>query len=105
MKRIVLILAIALLPAATAWAVDPPAPAQSAFLKSFSTVVQAPPRHIEKHIGMVVINNGSTQIRAAYLPMLAPLSGSAIGVTERWPNPFELTNTPIAMSRKQWERK
>jgi hypothetical protein len=100
-----LIIAITLLPIAAAWALDPPQPARAAFLRSFSSVVQAPPRHIEKHIGMVAVNNGKTQIRVAYLPMLAPLSGSAIGVTERWPNPFELLNTPIAMSQRQWERK
>ena len=104
MKRVALILTIVLLPLSTAWAADPPDEGRAALVRSFSEVVQAPPRHIEKHIGMVAINNGSTQIRVAYLPMLAPLSGSAIGVTQKLPNPFELTNTPIAMSRKQWQR-
>src|SRR5215471_14543133 len=97
MKRIALILTLALLPVASAKAVQPqPDYSREALLRMVHEVTQPPPRHIEKHLGMVAINNGRTQIRVAYLPMLAPLSGSAIGVTEKWPNPFELTNTPIA---------
>ena len=103
MKRIALILTIALLPVASAKALQPDY-SREALLRTFSDVIQAPPRHIEKHIGMVAINNGKTQIRVAYLPMLRPLSGSAIGVTQTLPNPFELTNIPIAMSLKAWQR-
>ncbi|HEX2061262.1 MAG TPA: hypothetical protein VHK90_11015 [Thermoanaerobaculia bacterium] len=34
--------------------------------------------------------------------ILAPLSGSVIGVTQSWPDPFALTNTQIATSRRAW---
>lgn len=34
--------------------------------------------------------------------ILAPLSGSVIGVTQTWPDPFALTNTQIATSRRAW---
>lgn len=34
--------------------------------------------------------------------ILAPLSGSVMGVTQTWPDPFSLTNTQIATSRRAW---
>ncbi|HYH06407.1 MAG TPA: hypothetical protein VEK11_05025 [Thermoanaerobaculia bacterium] len=34
--------------------------------------------------------------------VLAPLSGSVMGVTQTWPDPFALTNTQIATSRRAW---
>ena len=104
MKRIALILMLGFLPVASARAVQPDY-SQDALLKWFHETVKAPSRHVENHIGDVVVTNGKTRIRVAYLPLLPPLSGSAIGVTQKLPNPFELTNTPIAMSRQQWERR
>lgn len=34
--------------------------------------------------------------RLAYLPILMPLSGSRMGVTNQWPDPFALAGTQIA---------
>jgi hypothetical protein len=51
--------------------------------------------------GAVSFNALGTSWRFNYLPMM-PLSGTMGGVTQEWPDPFSLTNTPIATSARSW---
>ena len=41
--------------------------------------------------------------RLIYLPIMQPLSGSVPGVTKEHPDPFELTQTPIASPKRSWQ--
>lgn len=54
--------------------------------------------------GVIEVNRGSTRLRLAYLPILAPLQGSYPRVTMEWPNPFALTGTSLPMTLAQWNR-
>jgi hypothetical protein len=44
---------------------------------------------------MVTIRNGSTRVRIAYLPLLAPLPYSYLRTTTEVPNALVLTGTQI----------
>ena len=50
---------------------------------------------------------GTVQFRALgqqwrFSPALLPLSGSIMRTTQEWPDPFSLTNTPIATPMRAW---
>jgi hypothetical protein len=51
----------------------------------------------------VNVNAFGTTFRVHGLPqLLMPLSGSVIGTTQEWPDPFALTGTQIATSQRAW---
>jgi hypothetical protein len=33
---------------------------------------------------------------------MAPLSGTRLGITNEWPDPFSLSGTPIATPKRAW---
>jgi hypothetical protein len=45
-----------------------------------------------RDVGMIDVNAGNTQLHFAYLPFLAPLTGSVPGTTRVWPTAFALLN-------------
>ncbi|HET7434791.1 MAG TPA: hypothetical protein VFN10_08770 [Thermoanaerobaculia bacterium] len=122
--RSALIFAIALLAAAAAIAQTPaatdPAPAttnattdqpvptpdysQSHIAQILRTNVEPPEQKssIEFHAGAVSFRALGTSWRIVYLPILMPLSGSRFGTSREWPDPFALTNTPIATTPRSW---
>lgn len=52
--------------------------------------------------GAVDVRAFGTSFHVNVPRILAPLSGSVIGVTQTWPDPFALTNTVIATSPRAW---
>jgi hypothetical protein len=59
-------------------------------------------RNMHFYIGGVEFRALGTRYRFNYLPILAPLSGTRLGVTQEWPDPFSLTGTVIATPRRAW---
>jgi hypothetical protein len=57
---------------------------------------------IRYRVGSVEFNALNTRWRFAYLPIMAPLSGTRLGATREWPDPFSLTGTPIATPPRLW---
>lgn len=45
---------------------------------------------------------GTTWKFTPYPNLVMPLSGTAMGVTQQFPDPFSLTNTPIATTPRNW---
>ena len=65
----------------------------------------APPpriRNVRFHVGAVEFGALGTRWRFNYLPIMTPLSGSRLGVTQEWPDPFSLSGTPIATPKRAW---
>ena len=50
--------------------------------------------------GVVDYRYGSTHLQ--FSPLLLPLSGTEMRTTQVWPDPFSLTRTPIATSKRAW---
>ena len=62
------------------------------------------PRDV-RGIGYVDVRAFGVPFRFNYLATMAPLSGSEYGLTgvsQQWPDPFSLTGTQIATSRRAW---
>lgn len=52
------------------------------------------PRHdVDVHLGSVVVQDGDTNVRMAYLPIMAPLPGSVPSTTQVLPTAFALLHT------------
>ena len=58
-----------------------------------------PPGRVQWHIGYVDFHALGMDWRVMYLPIAAPLSGTRLNEVAKPPDPFALTNTPIANSR------
>jgi hypothetical protein len=54
---------------------------------------------VKYHVGAVEFG---AHWRFNYLTMMPPLSGSRVGVTNEWPDPFSLSGTAIATPRRAW---
>jgi hypothetical protein len=54
---------------------------------------------VEYHVGAVYFNALNTRWRFNYFPLMMPLSGSGLGVTNVLPDPFALSGTPIATGK------
>lgn len=54
------------------------------------------------HVGAVEFNAIGTRWRFNYLPIMVPLSGTRVGITNEWPDPFSLSGTPIATPKRAW---
>ncbi|HEX2835051.1 MAG TPA: hypothetical protein VHW00_18700 [Thermoanaerobaculia bacterium] len=54
------------------------------------------------HVGQVEFNAIGTRWHFNYLPIMAPISGTRLGITNEWPDPFALTGTTIATPRRAW---
>jgi hypothetical protein len=59
-------------------------------------------RNVQFHVGAVTFNALGTRFRFNYLPIMLPLSGTRLGITNEWPDPFSLTQTSIATPRRAW---
>jgi hypothetical protein len=57
---------------------------------------------VRYHVGAVEFNAIGTRWRFNYLPLMAPLSGTRLGITNEWPDPFSLSGTPIATPKRAW---
>jgi hypothetical protein len=57
---------------------------------------------IEYHVGSVSFNALGTEWNFAYLPILPPLAGTRLGITNEWPNAFALTGVPLATPKRAW---
>jgi len=100
MKRL---MAVALLTfaAAAALADDAPAPdySQPALLSFTREVLrQRAAERFDIDWGAIDIYHFGTHVKLLWLPFLAPLPGTKLNETANFPNPFALTNTPIARS-------
>jgi hypothetical protein len=54
------------------------------------------------HVGAIEFRALGTKFRFNYLPIMMPLPGTRLGVTQEWPDPFALTGTAIATPRRAW---
>lgn len=54
------------------------------------------------HVGAIEFGALGTRWRFNYLPLMMPLSGTQMGVTRQWPDPFALTGTSIASPPRTW---
>jgi hypothetical protein len=86
-----------------------PAPAKPDYskesLQRFVLSIPEPPkreRNVRFHIGAIEFGAVGTRWRFNYLPIMMPLSGTRLGVTREWPDPFALTGTVIATPRRAW---
>jgi hypothetical protein len=86
-----------------------PAPAKPDYskdsLQRFVFSIPEPPkreRNVRFHIGAIEFGAVGTRWRFNYLPIMMPLSGTRLGVTREWPDPFALTGTVIATPRRAW---
>jgi len=50
--------------------------------------------------GVIDYRYGNTHLQ--FSPALLPLSGTELRTTQVWPDPFSLTRTPIATSKRAW---
>ena len=68
------------------------------------TTPPEPPRerNVRFHVGAIEFGAVGTRWRFNYLPIMAPLSGTRLGVTREWPDPFSLTGTAIATPKRAW---
>lgn len=57
---------------------------------------------VRLHVGAVTFNAFGSDWRFNYLPLMMPLSGTELDVTQSWPDPFALTGTAIATSPRAW---
>jgi hypothetical protein len=57
---------------------------------------------IRFHVGAVRFNALGTQWQFNYLPIMAPLAGTRLGITNEWPSAFALTGVPIATPKRAW---
>ena len=74
-------------------------------LQRFVLSIPEPPkreRNVRFHIGAIEFGAVGTRWRFNYLPIMMPLSGTRLGVTREWPDPFALTGTVIATPRRAW---
>lgn len=77
---------------------------QPAMQRFVASIPEPPkrPRNVIFHIGAVEFRALGSNWRFNYLPIMMPLSGSRLGVTNEWPDPFALTGTMIATPRRAW---
>lgn len=59
-------------------------------------------RNVRFHVGAIEFGAVGTRWRFNYLPIMAPLSGTRLGVSREWPDPFSLTGTTIATPKRAW---
>ncbi|HUR81471.1 MAG TPA: hypothetical protein VM733_11945 [Thermoanaerobaculia bacterium] len=74
-------------------------------LQRFVLSIPEPPkrdRNVRFHVGAIEFGAIGTRWRFNYLPIMTPLSGSRLGVTQEWPDPFALTGTIIATPKRAW---
>lgn len=75
-------------------------------LQRFVMSIPEPPpprvRNVRFHVGAVEFGAMGTRWRFNYLPIMTPLSGSRLGVTQEWPDPFSLTGTAVATPKRAW---
>jgi len=74
-------------------------------LQRFVLSIPAEPkreRNVRFHVGAIEFGAVGTRWRFNYLPIMAPLSGTRLGVTREWPDPFALTGTAIATPPRAW---
>ena len=65
---------------------------------SVDTTPPKPEPPVRFRVGAVDFRALGTSWRFVYLPIMMPLSGTRLGVTNEIPDPFSLTHTPIATS-------
>ena len=74
-------------------------------LQRFVANIPEPPERIRDvyfHVGAIEFRAMGTRWRFNYLPFMMPLSGSQMRITQTHPDPFELTQTPIATPPRAW---
>lgn len=53
--------------------------------------------------GAVEFRALGTRWRFNYLPIMAPISGTRLGITNEWPDPFALTGTSMPYTPRTWQ--
>ncbi|MDQ3282390.1 MAG: hypothetical protein M3Q69_13400 [Acidobacteriota bacterium] len=81
---------------------DPPDYSRGSLMRIFSTTYNPDDDGRKLHI-----HDGAIEFRALgttwrFLPAMLPLSGSVPRTTQEWPDPFALTHTSIATSKRAW---
>lgn len=74
-------------------------------LQRFVASIPEPPKrdhNVHFYVGGVEFRALGARYRFNYLPIMAPLSGTRLGITQEWPDPFALTGTAIATPRRAW---
>jgi len=59
-------------------------------------------RNMRFYVGGIEFGAIGTRWRFNYLPIMAPLPGTRLGITQEWPDPFALTGTVIATPPRAW---
>jgi len=99
-RTILMLLLLAGASAATAG--DTPDYSPEGLLRLFNGETPRPreERALQFSYGVVEYRAGGTLLR--FSPLLLPLSGSEFRTTNVWPDPFALTGTQIATSKRAW---
>ncbi len=95
MKAAALALPLFLL-AVSARAADAPDYSREHLLLMFRDVANRPDPFLAFEAGEVRLHTRAGNLHLNYLPFLAPLQGSVPRISQELPDPFVLTNTPIA---------
>jgi hypothetical protein len=95
-------LTLFLLVASTAYAADRPDYSPQGLLRLFSgePVRSTRAGDVSFSYGVVDFRHADTHVQ--FSPLLLPLSGTEFRTVNTLPNPFELTRTPIATSKRAW---
>jgi hypothetical protein len=90
-----------LLLAGTALAADAPEStpdySREHLMVMFRDIADRPDPFVYLEVGEIRLRTPAGKVHFNYLPFLAPLQGSYPRISQEWPDPFVLTNTPIAM--------
>jgi hypothetical protein len=100
-----ILLMLLLFVAAAATADDRPDYSSEGLLRLFNGETPRPTneRALQFSYGVVTFTSPGTNL--TFSPAVLPLSGSEFRTTNVWPDPFSLTRTQIATSKRAWRTK
>jgi hypothetical protein len=102
MRASTTILTLFLLVAAAAYADDRPDYSPEGLLRLFNGETPRPSEERALQFSYGVIDYRAFGSHVRFSPALLPLSGTEFRTTNVWPDPFSLTHTQIATSRRAW---
>jgi hypothetical protein len=102
MRASTTLLTLFLLLAATAHATDRPDYSPDGLLRLFSGEPVRATNDNRVHFNYGVIDYRFLDTNLKFVPILLPLSGTELRTTQVWPDPFALTHTQIATSKRAW---
>ena len=102
MRASTTLLTLFLLFAAAAHAAERPDYSPDGLLRLFSGEPVRTTNDDRMHFSYGVIDYRFVNTNVKFSPILLPLSGTEFRTTQVWPDPFALTHTQIATSKRAW---